>query len=170
MAQGIRHLRHDRQIEGRDWQGRISSSTLKSSAKAAELCVQLLAPVCQSCHAATSAGWRSPHVLALAKHVGEGVGEGWRCLRPEVATCASTLRVNGQQCAGSCDNRAGQVPMGGLLQAKCPLLPIQPCPVLAARTCTAGKAILPMLSSGVNPKMPRTWFTVTHLHERSKEA
>jgi len=29
--------------------------------------------------------------------------------------------------------------------------------------CTAGKAILPMLSSGVSPKMPRTWFMETHL-------
>ena len=30
--------------------------------------------------------------------------------------------------------------------------------------CTAGKAILPMQSSVVNPKMPRTWFIVTALH------
>ena len=30
--------------------------------------------------------------------------------------------------------------------------------------CTAGKAILPMLLSIVNPKMPRTWFMVTALH------
>lgn len=40
----------------------------------------------------------------------------------------------------------------------CPI--VCPAPCLA---CTAGKAILPMLSSMVKPKMPRTWFIVTHL-------
>ena len=30
----------------------------------------------------------------------------------------------------------------------------------------AGKEILPMLSSGVRPKIPRIWLKVTHLHGR----
>jgi hypothetical protein len=36
--------------------------------------------------------------------------------------------------------------------------------------CTAGKAILPMQSSCVKPKMPRTWFTVTALHGKASLA
>ena len=32
--------------------------------------------------------------------------------------------------------------------------------------CTAGNAILPILLSMLNPKIPRTWFIVTALHHR----
>ncbi len=36
-------------------------------------------------------------------------------------------------------------------------------------TWTAGKAIFPMLCSGVNPNVPRTSFMVTHLRAASTQ-
>lgn len=100
----------------------------------------------------------SPHVRALPKHVREAIWEGGGCLQA------------GQPAARSRSNAATRsVPLcmsdgHSRTAPSCPhaLMPSFP-PPNHWLACTAGNAILPMLSSMVKPKMPRTWFIVTHL-------